>query len=203
MQVPENYQTLIDQRELRSWLEKRIADSSWPGTGFAKFFPVPLDSSHGRDIWTLECPYCLGLEPVDGDQYIVISNIWNYYEGIERNEKHTREFCYDPPEPSTSISKLELEWLKGIEEERGIRMVYQYIGDGFHPETNTIFEFYGDSWHGNPDLYAPTDFPCDRRPLASARLLHLETMNKEQTYRRLGFKYETIWESEFKQRKQR
>ena len=203
MQVPENYQTLIEQRELRSWLEKKIAHSSWPGTGFAKLSTMPLHASHGRDILNLECPYCLGLKPVDGDQCIVISDIWNYYEGIERNEVRTREFCYDPPEPSTSISKLELEWLRGIEEERGIRIVYQFLGDGYHPETNTIFEFYGDIWHGNPDLYAPTDFPCYRRPLASARLLHLETMNKEQTYRRLGFNYETIWESEFKKRKHR
>jgi hypothetical protein len=31
--------------------------------------------------------------------------------------------------------------------------------DGFDPRTNTIYEFYGDYWHGNPDIqqYRDTD----------------------------------------------
>ena len=30
--------------------------------------------------------------------------------------------------------------------------------DGFDPITNTIYEFNGDSWHGNTNIYNATDF---------------------------------------------
>jgi hypothetical protein len=32
----------------------------------------------------------------------------------------------------------------------------RYKADGYCQETNTIYEFHGDYWHGNPEIYPPT-----------------------------------------------
>ena len=32
-----------------------------------------------------------------------------------------------------------------------------YIVDGYDSKTNTIYEFNGDFWHGNPNIYNLTD----------------------------------------------
>ncbi len=33
----------------------------------------------------------------------------------------------------------------------------RYKADGYCSETNTIYEFHGDYWHGNPSKFSPTD----------------------------------------------
>lgn len=34
----------------------------------------------------------------------------------------------------------------------------KYVADGFDEETNTVFEYFGSFWHGNPNIYNPEDF---------------------------------------------
>ena len=66
---------------------------------------------------------------------------------------------------NTSHSKKALEWLRSIEEKENITIQHaenggeykipgtKFKADGYCKETNTIYEFYGDYWHGNPKLY--------------------------------------------------
>ena len=55
---------------------------------------------------------------------------------------------------------------------------------------------HGDMWHGNPKLYDPDDF----NPVSKVKygMLMKKTIHKELILRNLGYKYECIWEYEWK-----
>jgi hypothetical protein len=63
------------------------------------------------------------------------------------------------------VSEIETVWLDeiGINNDAEHRQVTVKLGnkriiaDGFDPKTNTIYEFYGDFWHGNPKIFRTTD----------------------------------------------
>jgi len=66
--------------------------------------------------------------------------------------------------------------------------------DGFDPITNTVYEFYGDYWHGNPKVFSQDDkifhgetFGC----------LYKKTIERELFLKNAGFKLITIWEKKF------
>lgn len=68
--------------------------------------------------------------------------------------------------------------------------------DGFDPKTNTVYEFHGDFWHGNPKLYEANDI----HPLIGksyGELYHL-TLEKEKRIKSAGYNLVTIWESDWK-----
>ncbi len=67
--------------------------------------------------------------------------------------------------------------------------------DGFDPATNTVYEFYGDAAHGNPEVFNPEHM--------SARLITYGELNRrrlerESWIREAGFNLVTVWEREFK-----
>lgn len=70
--------------------------------------------------------------------------------------------------------------------------------DGICKETNTIYEFYGDIFHGNPKQFDPEEFCCPFKPTNTANDLYCKTMRREQKLRKLGFNLVTIWESDFR-----
>lgn len=60
-----------------------------------------------------------------------------------------------------SISKAETKWLNSlnvpIRQHRLIINEKLIIVDGFDPTTNTVYEYHGSYWHGNPLIYTSTD----------------------------------------------
>ena len=54
----------------------------------------------------------------------------------------------------------------------------------------TEYEFYGDRWHGNPDVKHDN--------IQQAHNRYNTTIEREQIIRLLGLKLTTIWESEWK-----
>lgn len=68
--------------------------------------------------------------------------------------------------------------------------------DAFAPSNNTVYEFYGDYWHGNPKFYGSNEF--NQRAHKTFGELYSNTMIKESFIIDAGFKLITIWESEFK-----
>lgn len=63
---------------------------------------------------------------------------------------------------SNNYSKKSIRWLEHIAKTSNIfiqhalnigeyRHIYKF--DGYCKETNTVYEFYGDYWHGNPKKY--------------------------------------------------
>lgn len=70
--------------------------------------------------------------------------------------------------------------------------------DGYHKRSNTVFEFYGDSVHGNPRRFKPRSRPNYWSTKTAARL-YRETMEREEMLRSLGFNVVTMWEMDFRQ----
>lgn len=72
----------------------------------------------------------------------------------------------------------------------------KFRADGYCAETNTIYEFHGDIWHGNLALFNKDDYP-NPFSLLSAGDLYTNTLKKEQKIRELGYNLIVIWENEW------
>ena len=94
-------------------------------------------------------------------------------------------------------SKVEREWLDNLnipkdEHHRQVQLYYKgrfhFNVDGFIPETNTVYEFLGDYYHGNPLNY------YDDRKFNDTfqRFLHMKS---------LGYNIIYCWENDFKKNK--
>jgi hypothetical protein len=66
--------------------------------------------------------------------------------------------------------------------------------DGFDPITNTVYEFYGDYYHGNLDKY---DEDEDNGLGITYGELYEKTMKREKLIKQAGYKLITMWESDF------
>jgi hypothetical protein len=118
--------------------------------------------------------------------------------GNRRIADHGCPFC------TVCVSKPETEWLEslGKPNDSEHRQVKIKIGkkwhnvDGFDPETNTVYEFLGDFWHGNPKCYSPDDINrCSKRSFGE---LYDKTKQKELILIGAGYKVVSIWESDWK-----
>ena len=96
---------------------------------------------------------------------------------------------------STS-SRISNKWLLEKEQELGKKLEREYSfnpnnkrykADGYDLETNTIYEFYGDYWHGNPEIFN-SEF-CQKK--------YKITLKREQLIKKLGYNLIIIWESEY------
>jgi hypothetical protein len=63
-------------------------------------------------------------------------------------------------------------------------------------KTNTIYEFNGDFWHGNPAVYKPDDINFFNKNKFG--VLHQNTLEKEKIILGAGYKLISIWEYDFK-----
>lgn len=95
------------------------------------------------------------------------------------------------------ISKAEKRWLDslGIENEYRQVKIGKYTVDAYIPETNTIYEFNGDFWHGNPNIFDKNDI--NRVSMKSYGELYNITINKENELKDLGYNVISIWENDF------
>jgi hypothetical protein len=72
-----------------------------------------------------------------------------------------------------------------------------YIVDGFDPSTNTVYEFLGDYWHGNPAVFDPDQTMTKRN--VTFRHLYEETLTRVKGLTMLGYKVVYIWERDWMQ----
>lgn len=101
----------------------------------------------------------------------------------------------------TSISVVGYEWLQSLNK-KNILPEYRinfdnkwYFVDGYDPTTNTVYEFYGDYWHGNPKT---TDHNATNQQASKTfGELYRNTMIREANIKSLGYNYISIWESEY------
>jgi protein-arginine kinase activator protein McsA len=102
-----------------------------------------------------------------------------------------------------TVSNAELRWLEyhDIPETTVNRQVRLQIGrskytvDGFDATTNTVYEFWGDFWHGHPTRYNPSDInPVNHKTFGE---LYEKTMVKRQTILDAGYNLVEIWESDW------
>lgn len=107
----------------------------------------------------------------------------------------------------SGFSKLALEWLQYKSDSTGKIITHalnggehripgtKYTVDGYIKSTNTVLEFHGDYWHGNPKLYSPAD--TNERSKTTFGELHRKTIAKREMILGMGYKYEEIWESDW------
>jgi hypothetical protein len=102
-------------------------------------------------------------------------------------------------------SNMETEWLNTFNIEFENRNVYiklnnkTYCVDGIDKDNMIIYEFYGDFFHGNPDLYKSEEInPLLKETYGS---LYNKTKIKENDIISSGYKLIHIWENDFTKNK--
>lgn len=100
------------------------------------------------------------------------------------------------PQCKKYVSKPEVKFLNLLKV--STRQVYigKHKVDGVDTKTNTIYEFLGDYWHGNPKKY---DFnKMNKSCNETYGKLYQKTINKFDALKRLGYKIQYIWETDWK-----
>lgn len=110
---------------------------------------------------------------------------------------------------STRFSQMAINWINKYAKENRIVIHHannggefyipetKYRVDGFNKRTNTVFEFYGDRFHGNLKRFSPLDHPHPFNSKVTTKELYDKTMKREQKLRKLGYTVVSIWESEY------
>jgi hypothetical protein len=110
---------------------------------------------------------------------------------------------------STQYSYMCINWLDSIMESNDIYIQHalnggeyqipetRYKADGYCAETNTIYEFHGDLFHGNPHLFDAQHCCHPFNDEITAGELYNKTLTKEDKIRELGYNLVTIWEYDY------
>lgn len=96
---------------------------------------------------------------------------------------------------SWTISKPEKEFLDFLNVPmRNIRLSKwkQKSVDGYNPKTNTVYEFLGDYWHGNPIVFSKNKINKDNNKKFGE--LYDTTIKKLEKLKSLGYNVKYIWE---------
>ncbi len=174
----------------------------------------------------IKCPFCAGVGKLNNNTFIEKSNKVHYnryiYEKINYINNRTKviiickehgEFTQEPlvhiyceagcPKCNPSSSNIELKWLDNLNIPNDKYRQYKLkIGnklimvDAYDPNTNTIYEFYGDYWHGNPKKYESEIF--NKSTNTTFGELYKKTMKREELIRNAGYNLITKWELDFK-----
>ena len=104
-----------------------------------------------------------------------------------------------------SYSKGSIEWLKYMEIKDNTKIQHAENGgeflipdtrfrvDGYSKELNKVYEYLGDFWHGNPEIYDRDD--VNTRTKETMGELYDSTMFKLEKIAELGYECESIWET--------
>ena len=104
-----------------------------------------------------------------------------------------------------SISKVSQRWLDYLKIPKMIGTNREVIinidnnkfrVDGYDPQTNTIYEFHGDWWHGNPKLYNLQNIHQISKK-SYGELLE-NTQKRSRLLKSYGYNIVSIWESDWK-----
>lgn len=95
-------------------------------------------------------------------------------------------------------SKYEKIWLNLLNINDSIKIKganCTYIPDGYNSETNTVYEFLGDYWHGNPEVFDLNDI--NTSCYKTFKELNEKTFERFNEMKILGYKVIYIWENDF------
>jgi hypothetical protein len=143
-----------------------------------------------------------------GSHTKVIIKCKEHGEFLQTPNNHLRG--QDCPKCFGNYSKISLEWLNFIKINNNTIInvlsksgeyripTTRYHVDGFCMETNTVYEFQGDKWHGNPN--SPIFSQDEINPITKTtyRELYETTQTKKQKIIELGYKYVEMWEYDWR-----
>jgi hypothetical protein len=99
-------------------------------------------------------------------------------------------------------SNVEKQWIKSL---KISTLISQYTipklnitVDGFNPLTNTVYEFYGDYWHGNPKKFPSNKINTKTPKQKTFGQLYDDTIMREQIILNAGYDLVTMWESDYR-----
>lgn len=100
-----------------------------------------------------------------------------------------------------NLNKMENEFIKKMNIYLNRKLQQQvkisnYRVDAFDDKTNTIYEFLGDYWHGNINVYSPFDINKTKKQLMID--LYNETFDKLNCLKKLGYNIKYIWENDYR-----
>lgn len=145
-------------------------------------------NGHHEEIW-IEC------------------NIHGWFKKIA--SKHLRgEGCQKCSK--AGYSKIAIKWLDSLDlpiqhaENGGEFRIpkTRYDADGYDESTNTVYEFHGDDWHGNPNKHLPEDKCHPFNKEVTAKELYNKTIERENEIKSLGYNLVVIWESDYNKSKE-
>lgn len=121
------------------------------------------------------------------------------WQALISNRNSGKQNC---PYCTNHISKLGIKWLDSlnIPNNNKHREVFikinskKYFVDGYFPETKTIYEFFGDYWHGNPKMYSTYDINQNNKKTFGQ--LYNKTFERLKFLHSFGFTIIYRWESE-------
>ncbi len=108
------------------------------------------------------------------------------------------------PQCSNKYSKNSIAWLNALAKDSGIHIQHgenggeysipntPYHADGYCAETNTIYEFHGDYWYGNPNKFA-SEFINQVKDKTKGEL-YRDTIIRENEIKALGYNLVVMWE---------
>ena len=101
--------------------------------------------------------------------------------------------CYCERTKHNYSSQKEKEFLNHLK----IQARQVYIGgrlvDGYDPKSNTIYEFLGDYWHGNPTCFPSQNINvCNQKTFGQ---LYDKTFARFNTLKEMGYKIKYVWEN--------
>jgi len=106
---------------------------------------------------------------------------------------------------SRKYSKTQIKWLNFISIYYNINIQHaknekeflipntRYKADGYCKETNTIYEFHGDYWHGNPKIFKENEL--NKTTKCTFGDLYEKTIKREKEIKDMGYNLVVIWES--------
>ena len=142
-------------------------------------------------------------EPINGRAYSAFVHIKGHWKGEGEDDEFPEYFVGRPPK---KFGAMAVAWLKRVAKEQGIHIQHAgnggevkimgtpYRVDGYCEETNTIYEFHGDYWHGNPVVY-------DRDEMRHGKTMgeyYDNTIERENVLRSMGYNLVVMWESDWK-----
>ena len=108
------------------------------------------------------------------------------------------------PKCKFRVSKAETVWLDSLNVPKEYRQKVllmssgkRYEVDAYNPETNTVYEFNGDYWHGNPAKFDKDGW--NERTNSTFGELYEKTLEKENELRANNVTVISIWEEKFLQ----
>lgn len=168
-----------------------------------KYLTTELVVERCKEVWGNRYDYSLVEWIHDSEKIQVICPINDH--GIFPTDFHNHTSKIEPkgcPKCGSTRRVKQNAWLDSLDipdnpQNREFRIKFNdgtwVFADGYVPDTNTVYEFWGDKWHGNPKFYQPKEIffgitMADR---------FLTTQKKRRNYTAHGYKLVEIWENEW------
>ena len=131
-----------------------------------------------------------------GDKAVVIQKAQEFFN-ITGTQVRAKAKSFGLPIYRGIIHKAESKFIEalGIPGIQRQHKIGPYRVDAYDPQTNTIYEFLGDYWHGNLDIFDESAINANNK--ISFGDLHTQTFKRLRDLVDAGYCVKYIWESEF------